>query len=96
MTKYIERTLITIILVSVFVILLTCIKISSIDDDIIELKQQNYDLKHKLEDIECILDTYENMHADHYAFEEYKILQLINDNKAKEYKQYLDSIKTKN
>lgn len=52
-------------------------------------------LQHQYNAIDNDLIKFENMHADHYAFEEEGILKYLEPDKAFEYKFYLDSIKSK-
>lgn len=75
-------------------IILFC-KINSLNGKINDLTDELNEAKDKIESLDNDCEQFNNMHADHYAFEEYKVLELINSDKANTYKQFLDSIKTK-
>lgn len=57
------------------------------------LKSENAELQYKVECLEQESITCSDQHADHYAFEEEKILQLIDADKADAYKHEIDSLK---
>lgn len=89
-------------IIDILIPILTSILIFTISFIISNNFQKIEVLKYKVKELELkvkILEqdhiVFENMHADHYGFEENKVLELIEPNKANNYKVFLDSIKNK-
>lgn len=82
-------------LILIVVITFNFISITSHIQQTKELKEHIQELEYKIQAIEQDVIVFENMHADHYGFEEHTILKLIDNNKADNYKAFLDSIKSK-
>lgn len=82
-------------LLIIIVVTFNFVNIVSHVEEVHELKARLDNAEKDIEDLKQMTIVFENMHGDHYGFEEHKVLELIDKDKANDYKAFLDSIKNK-
>lgn len=82
-----------ILIISLILTVIALLFIDALHNDIKRNRERISELEYKVECLERDAISFENMHADHYGFEEDEILNLIEPTKAKAYKAKLDSLR---